>query len=145
MAHEGIAAGLLVGPSALVCGFRFGWLPAAGLVVVTLLLVLSIVLALIAVYAILIEKVGGKRLKSVLAYVQMLLVCIYLVPMMFRENLLAAVEAMDGLRAARLDAGAADNVVCRIRYSPVGRLGAGRVAECRRFRSKLRRAGMVGA
>ncbi len=97
MVREAIVAGLLVGPSVLVCGFRFGWFPAAGLVLVTLLLVLGIVLALIAVYATLIQKVGGERLKRVLAYSQMLLVCIYLIPMLYAEELFSASGFMDAI------------------------------------------------
>ena len=94
MAHEGIVAGLLMGPAVLVCGFRFGWLPAAGLVLATLLLVLSIVLALIAVYATLIEKVGRERLTRALTYMQLLLSCIYLIPLLLQERMIAAIEGM---------------------------------------------------
>ena len=96
MAHQGMVSGLLAGPSVLVCGFRFGWLPAAGLVLANWLLVLGLVLALIAVYATLIEKVGGEKLKRVLGYTQLLLSCVYVAPLLLQERGFEAIQAMDG-------------------------------------------------
>lgn len=97
MAHEGLVSSLLVGPSVIVCGFRFGWLPAAGLLLATGLMVLGLVLALIAMYSTLIDKVGADKLKRVLAYSQLLLSCVYLVPLLLQERAFAVIEAMDGV------------------------------------------------
>ena len=80
-AHQEIIAGLLAGPSVIVCGFRFGWLPALGLALAAVLLTLSIVLALIAVYGALVSKVGARRLARSLAYAQFLLGVVYFLPM----------------------------------------------------------------
>ena len=81
-AHQEIIAGLLAGPSVIVCGLRFGWLPALGLALAVGLLTLSIVLALIGVYGALVSKVGARRLARSLAYAQFLLSAVYFLPML---------------------------------------------------------------
>lgn len=97
LAHQGINAGLIVGPSVVICGVRFGWFAAIGLAVAAGLLLLSIVLALIGVYAWLIEKVGASRLGRAMAYSQLFLGAVYLVPVLFTDRLSPYLRTMQGL------------------------------------------------
>ena len=96
-AHQGINTGLIVGPSVVVCGVRFGWLAAIGLALAAGLLLLSIVLALIGIYAWLIEKVGASRLGRAMSYSQLFLGAIYLVPVLFMDELTPYLRSMEGL------------------------------------------------
>lgn len=85
MAHHGIITALLAGPSILACGLRFGWLPAAALVLAAVLLVFCTVLLVIAAYATLIKGVGAQKLARTLSYAQVALLALYLAPMFFEE------------------------------------------------------------
>lgn len=96
-AHQGINAGLIVGPSVVVCGIRFGWLAAIGLALAAGLLLLTIVLALIAFYSGLIEKVGANRLSRAMSYSQLFLGAIYLVPVLFMDKLAPHLRTMQAL------------------------------------------------
>ena len=86
LAHQGIVAGLLVVPSVVVCGIRFGWLPAAGLALAAVLLVLSVALGLIGLYGSLIKRVGGQRLTRALNYLQLCLAFLYVVPLLLQDS-----------------------------------------------------------
>ena len=81
-AHQQILAGLVAGPSVIVCGFRFGWPAAAGLAVAACLLTVSIVLALVGVYGTLIRRIGPRRLGRSMAYAQVLLTLVYILPLL---------------------------------------------------------------
>ena len=97
-AHQEIIAGLLAGPSVIVCGFRFGWLPALGLALAAGLLTLSIVLALIGAYGVLVSKVGARRLARSLAYAQILLSAVYFLPIVllnFNNEVLQRPQALE--------------------------------------------------
>ena len=82
MAHQQILAGLVAGPSVILCGFRLGWPAALGLAIAVFLLTLSIVLALVGVYGTLVRRIGPRRLGRSMAYAQVLLTLVYIVPLL---------------------------------------------------------------
>lgn len=80
MAHQGIVAGLIAGPSTLVCAFRFGLLTALGQALAVAMIVLGIVLALIGAYGALIRRVKARRLTRALSYMQLFLGLVAVLP-----------------------------------------------------------------
>ena len=85
MAHQGIITALLAGPSILACGLRFGWLPAAAMILAAVLLAFCTVLLVIAAFATLMKGVGAEKLARALSYAQFLLLALYLAPMFYEE------------------------------------------------------------
>lgn len=81
-AHQLILAGLVAGPSVILCGLRFGWPAALGLAVAAALLTVSIVLALVGVYGTLIRRIGPRRLGRSMAYAQVLMTLVYVLPLL---------------------------------------------------------------
>lgn len=82
LAHQQILAGLVAGPSIILCGVRLGWPAALGLALAAILLTLSIVLALVGVYGTLVRRIGPRRLARSMAYAQVLLTLFYIVPLL---------------------------------------------------------------
>ena len=89
MASQGIAAALIAGPSVLLCGFRFGWPAAAGLLLAAFLLALLVALVLISVYAGLVGKLRGRWLSRALISVQVVLAGLYMALLLFQDRALA--------------------------------------------------------
>ncbi len=94
MAQQAIMTALLAGPSALICGFRFGWPPALSLFLAALLLVLCGVLLAISTFATVIEKTGGKWLARALTWVQLAMLALYLGPLLFERWVTALMEGV---------------------------------------------------
>ena len=94
LAHQGIVAGLLAGPSVVVCGFRFGWICAVVLVLAVAMTVLGITLALISIYGSIIRRVGARRLTRTLSYIQLSLAGIYVIPLLLMERVEPSLEGL---------------------------------------------------
>lgn len=89
MAQQGIVTVLMAGPPVLLCGLRFGWPRAAGLLLAAALLVFLAVLALISVYGSLIGRLGGRRLVRALTMAQLVLAGLCLALLLFQDRALA--------------------------------------------------------
>ena len=94
MAQQAIMTALLAGPSALVCGFRFGWPPALALFLAALLLVFCAVLLALSTFATVIEKTGGKWLARALTWVQLAMIALYIGPLLFESWVTALMEGV---------------------------------------------------
>ena len=94
MAQQAIITALLAGPAVLVCGFRFGWMPALALLLAAVLLVFCALLLAISTFATVIENVSGERLARALTWVQLALFALYLGPLLFEEWVIALIEGV---------------------------------------------------